>query len=162
MTAARGEPRLIEADTRASNLRVAVVATRYNSPIVERLRQGAVDALIERGASPADLTVVLVPGAFELPLAVRKAAASGRYDAVIALGTVVRGETPHFDYVAGECAAGIARVMMETGVPVGFGVLTVDTLEQAVERAGGRVGNKGAEAALAAIEMAALLQLLEK
>ena len=162
MTAARGEPRLIEAEARASNLRVAVVATRYNSPIVERLRQGAVGALIERGASPADLTVVLVPGAFELPLAVRKAAASGRYDAVIALGTVVRGETPHFDYVAGECAAGIARVMMETGVPVGFGVLTVDTLEQAVERAGGRVGNKGAEAALAAIEMAALLQLLEK
>ena len=162
MTAARGEPRLIEADTRASNLRVAVVATRYNSPIVERLRQGAVDTLIERGASPADLTVVLVPGAFELPLAVRKAAASGCYDAVIALGTVVRGETPHFDYVAGECAAGIARVMMETGVPVGFGVLTVDTLEQAVERAGGSVGNKGAEAALAAIEMAALLQRLEE
>ena len=162
MTSTPAESRLIEGDARASNLRVAVVATRYNAPIVDRLRQGAVDALMERGARPADLTLVLVPGAFELPLAVRKAAETGRFDAVVAVGAVVRGETPHFDYVAGECAAGIARAMTETGIPIGFGVLTVDTLEQAVERAGGSVGNKGAEAALAAIEMAALLQRLEE
>ena len=156
------ELRIIEGEASAHALRVAVVATRYNEPIVERLRKGAVDALLERGARPADLTLVLVPGAFELPLAVRKMATSGRHDAIVALGAVVRGDTPHFDYVAGECAAGIARVMAETGVPVGFGVLTVDTLEQAIDRAGGKVGNKGAEAALAAIEMARLLQRLEE
>ena len=162
MTAVPGAPRLIEGEARAERLRIAVVATRYNAPIVDRLRQGAVDALVERGASAADVAVILVPGAFELPLAVRQAARSGRYDAIVALGTVVRGETAHFDYVAGECAAGIARVMTDTGVPVGFGVLTVDTFEQAIERSGGTVGNKGAEAALAAIEMAALIQRLEE
>ena len=156
------EPRLIEGEASARKLRVALVATRYNEPIVELLRTGAVDALIERGARAADLTIVRVPGAFELPLAVRKVADRGRHDAIIALGAVVRGDTPHFDYVAGECAAGLARVMADTGVPVGFGVLTVDTLEQAIERAGGTLGNKGAEAALAAIEMAQLLLRLEE
>jgi 6,7-dimethyl-8-ribityllumazine synthase len=155
-------PAVIEGNADAHGLRVAIVATRYNEPIVERLRSGAVAALTEHGARSADLAVVLVPGAYELPLAARKLAASGRYDAVVALGAVVRGDTPHFDYVAGECAAGITRAMADTGVPIGFGVLTVDTLEQAVERAGGRVGNKGAEAALAAIEMAQLLQRLEE
>jgi len=147
---------------RHAPLRVALVATRYNEPIVERLRTGAIDALIEHGARAADLTLVRVPGAFELPLAVRKVADRGRHDAIVALGAVVRGDTPHFDYVAGECAAGLARVMADTGVPVGFGVLTVDTLEQAIERAGGTLGNKGAEAALAAIEMAQLLLRIEE
>lgn len=156
------EPTLIEGEARADSLRVAIVATRYNSPIVDRLRQGAIDALLERGARAADLAVILVPGAFELPLAVRKAADSGRYDAIVALATVVRGETPHFDFVAGECAAGISRAMSDTGVPVGFGVLTVESFEQAIERSGGNVGNKGAEAALAAIEMAALIRRLEE
>jgi 6,7-dimethyl-8-ribityllumazine synthase len=156
------EPRVIEGEASARKLRVAVVATRYNEPIVERLRAGAVDALIERGVRQSDLTLVRVPGAFELPLAVRRVADRGRYDAIVALGAVVRGDTPHFDYVAGECAAGISRVMADTGVPVGFGVLTVDTLEQAIDRAGGKLGNKGAEAALAAIEMAQLLQRLEE
>jgi len=156
------EPRVIEGEASARKLRVAVVATRYNEPIVERLRAGAVDALIERGVRQSDVTLVRVPGAFELPLAVRRVADRGRYDAIVALGAVVRGDTPHFDYVAGECAAGISRVMADTGVPVGFGVLTVDTLEQAIDRAGGKLGNKGAEAALAAIEMAQLLQRLEE
>jgi len=156
------EPRVIEGEASARKLRVAVVATRYNEPIVERLRAGAVDALIERGVRQADLTLVRVPGAFELPLAVRRVADRGRHDAIVALGAVVRGDTPHFDYVAGECAAGISRVMADTGVPVGFGVLTVDTLEQAIDRAGGKLGNKGAEAALAAIVMAQLLQRLEE
>jgi 6,7-dimethyl-8-ribityllumazine synthase len=156
------EPRVSEGEASARKLRVAVVATRYNEPIVERLRAGAVDALIERGVRQSDLTLVRVPGAFELPLAVRRVADRGRYDAIVALGAVVRGDTPHFDYVAGECAAGISRVMADTGVPVGFGVLTVDTLEQAIDRAGGKLGNKGAEAALAAIEMAQLLQRLEE
>jgi 6,7-dimethyl-8-ribityllumazine synthase len=156
------ESRVIEGQASAHKLRIALVATRYNEPIVERLRAGAMDALMDHGARASDVTTVLVPGAFELPLAVRRVAAGGRYDAIVALGTVVRGDTPHFDYVAGECAAGIARVMSETGIPVGFGVLTVDTLEQAIERAGGRLGNKGAEAALAAIEMARLIQRLEE
>jgi len=156
------ESKLIEGEADARKLRVALVATRYNEPIVERLRTGAIDALIEHGARAADLTLVRVPGAFELPLAVRKVADRGRHDAIVALGAVVRGDTPHFDYVAGECAAGLARVMADTGVPVGFGVLTVDTLEQAIERAGGTLGNKGAEAALAAIEMAQLLLRIEE
>jgi 6,7-dimethyl-8-ribityllumazine synthase len=156
------EPRLIEGEADARKLRVALVATRYNEPIVERLRTGALEALLEHGARAADLTIVRVPGAFELPLAVRRVADRGRHDAIIALGAVVRGDTPHFDYVAGECAAGLARVMADTGVPVGFGVLTVDTFEQAIERAGGTLGNKGAEAALAAIEMAQLLLRLEE
>jgi 6,7-dimethyl-8-ribityllumazine synthase len=152
----------IEGEASAQGLRIALVAARFNATIVDRLREGAVEALVQRGAQTADLTVVQVPGAFELPLAVRKVAMLGRHDAIVALGAVVRGDTPHFDYVAGECAAGIARVMADTGVPVGFGVLTVDTPEQAAERAGGRHGNKGAEAALAAIEMATLLRTLEE
>jgi 6,7-dimethyl-8-ribityllumazine synthase len=155
------DPRLIEGGTSASDRKIAIVATRYNEPIVERLRKGAIDALIEQGADPARLTVALVPGAFELPLAARKLADSGRYDAIVALGAVVRGDTPHFEYVAGQCAAGLAQVMAQTGVPVGFGVLTVETFEQALERSGGHVGNKGAEAALAAVEMANLLLRLE-
>lgn len=152
---------VIAGEESARGLRVAVVATRYNEPVLERLRAGALEALQSHGARPEDIDVVLVPGAFELPLAVRAVAKRGRYDAIVALGCVVRGETPHFDYVAGECAAGITRVMLDTGVPVGFGVLTVENFEQAIERSGGSVGNKGAEAALAAVEMATLLARLE-
>ena len=151
----------IEGEASARGMRVALVAARFNATIVDRLRAGAVEALVQRGARAADVTTVFVPGAFEIPLAVRKLAMLGRHDAIVALGAVVRGDTPHFDYVAGECAAGIARVMVDTGVPVGFGVLTVDTAAQADDRAGGRLGNKGAEAALAAIEMASLLRNLE-
>jgi 6,7-dimethyl-8-ribityllumazine synthase len=151
----------IEGEASAHGMRIALVAARFNATIVDRLRAGAVDALVQRGARASDLTTVFVPGAFEIPLAVRKVAMLGRHDAIVALGAVVRGDTPHFDYVAGECAAGIARVMTDTGVPVGFGVLTVDTPEQADDRAGGRLGNKGAEAALAAVEMASLLRSLE-
>ena len=151
----------IEGEASAHGMRVALIAARFNATIVDRLRAGAVEALVQRGAQATDVTTVFVPGAFEIPLAVRKLAILGRHDAIVALGAVVRGDTPHFDYVAGECAAGIARVMADTGVPVGFGVLTVDTPEQAGDRAGGRLGNKGAEAALAAIEMASLLRSLE-
>jgi 6,7-dimethyl-8-ribityllumazine synthase len=146
----------------ASRARVAIVAARFNAGLVDQLIEGATRAFLAHGGAADSLLVTRVPGAFELPLAALKFAASGEYQAVIALGCVIRGDTPHFDYVAGECAAGISRVMADTGVPVGFGVLTVDTLEQAIDRAGGKLGNKGAEAALAAIEMAQLLQRLEE
>ena len=128
--------------------------------VVERLVQGAVDALVAHGADPASLELVRVPGAFDLPPVARRIALSGRCDAIVALGAVIRGETPHFDYVAGECAAGLARVASETGVPVAFGVLTTEDEEQAMARAGGPEGNKGADAALAAIELASLLRKL--
>lgn len=144
----------------ASGLRVGVVAARFNEPIVRRLVDGAVDALVRHGALPDDLHVAWVPGSFELPVAVRRLAASGRYDAVVALGCVVRGATPHFDYIAAEVASGCAAVARDLDLPVGFGVLTTDTWDQAVQRAGGKMGNKGAEAAAAAIETANLLKEL--
>lgn len=143
---------------RARGLRVGIVAGRFNDFIVEPLVEGAVALLGGQGAAAKDVRVWRVPGAFELPLAAQKLAVSGRFDAVIALGAVIRGDTPHFDYVAGECAAGLSRVALDTGVPVIFGVLTTDTERQARDRAGGRLGNKGAEAALTAIDMVHLLR----
>ncbi|MDE1923888.1 MAG: 6,7-dimethyl-8-ribityllumazine synthase [Gammaproteobacteria bacterium] len=152
--------RIIEGDLAAAGLRIACVAARFNDFVVEPLLRGALDALGRHGVAPERIQVVRVPGAFELPLVARKLALSGGYDAVIALGAVIRGDTPHFDYVAGECAAGLARVAADSGVPVAFGVLTTDTVEQATDRAGGKDGNKGADAALTAIEMATLLRKL--
>jgi 6,7-dimethyl-8-ribityllumazine synthase len=153
--------RTISADLLARDLRFAVAATRFNEFVVDSLVRGAIDGLLRHGASEKQIDLVRVPGAYELPLIVRRLAQSKRYDAVIALGAVIRGGTPHFDYVAGECAAGLARVMQETGVPVAFGVLTTDTIEQAIERAGTKAGNKGLDAALSALEMANLLRKLD-
>jgi 6,7-dimethyl-8-ribityllumazine synthase len=129
--------------------------------VVEPLIRGAIDALKRHGATDKQIEIVRVPGAFDIPLIARKMALSRRYDALLALGAVVRGQTPHFDYVAGECASGLARIALESGLPIAFGVLTTDTMEQAVDRAGGKAGNKGADAALAAIEMANLLRRLD-
>jgi 6,7-dimethyl-8-ribityllumazine synthase len=142
----------------ASGLRIGIVAARFNEAIVERLVAGATDTLLRHGALAGDLELAWVPGAFELPVVLERLAASGRVDALVALGCVVRGSTPHFDFVAGECASGSAEVARRHGVPVAFGVLTTDTWEQAVERAGGKLGNKGADAALAAVETARVLQ----
>ena len=152
--------RSIEGDLRVQGSRFALVAARFNAFIVEALLAGAVDTLKRHGAQEQDLVIVRVPGAFEMPPVVRRLAEAGRYDAVLALGAVIRGATPHFDYVAGECAKGLASVALQTGIPVAFGVLTVDTIEQAIERAGTKAGNKGSEAALSAIEMIDLLRKL--
>ena len=141
--------------------RFCLVAARFNSFIVDALTAGAVDALDRHGAQREDIHIVKVPGAYELPLAVQKAAATGRYDAIIALGAVIRGSTPHFDYVAGECVKGISTLSLKHEIPVAFGVLTVDTIEQAIERAGTKAGNKGAEAALTAIEMINVLREID-
>jgi 6,7-dimethyl-8-ribityllumazine synthase len=145
----------------AAGMRFCIVASRFNGFIVDQLEAGAVDALVRHGAAKEDIHVAKTPGAYELPLAVQMAAASKRYDAIIAFGAVIRGSTPHFDYVAGECVKGISNVSLNSGIPVGFGVLTVDTIEQAIERAGTKAGNKGAEAALSAVEMVNLLRGLE-
>jgi 6,7-dimethyl-8-ribityllumazine synthase len=142
----------------ASGLRVGIVAARFNEAVVERLVDGAVDTLLRHGALANDVAVAWVPGAFELPVVLRRMAQTGRFDALVSLGCVVRGATPHFDYVAGECASGSSAVARETGLPVAFGVLTVDTWERAVERAGGKLGNKGGEAALAAVETARVIE----
>jgi len=141
-----------------SGTRFGIVVARFNSFIVESLLSGAIDTLMRHGASEADVDVIRVPGAFELPLALKKLAATRRYDGIIALGAVIRGGTPHFEYVAGECVKGMATVMMQEEIPVAFGVLTVDTIEQAIERAGTKAGNKGAEATLSVIEMVNLLR----
>jgi 6,7-dimethyl-8-ribityllumazine synthase len=154
--------RTIEGALTAQGLRVAIIASRFNDFIGERLVAGALDALIRSGASGDAIDLVRVPGAFEIPLAVREVARSGRYDAVVCVGCVIRGATPHFDYVAGEMAAGIAAVARETGVPIGFGVLTTETVDQAIERAGSKAGNKGFEAAMAAVEMANLVRSLRR
>lgn len=143
------------------NARFCLVASRFNSFIVDALTSGAIDALIRHGAQRDDIHLIKVPGAYELPLAVQKAAATGRYDAIIALGAVIRGATPHFDYVAGECVKGISSLSLKHEIPVAFGVLTVDTIEQAIERAGTKAGNKGAEAALSAVEMINLLREID-
>jgi 6,7-dimethyl-8-ribityllumazine synthase len=153
-------PRPLEGEVSARGLRVAIAAARFNDFIVASLLKGATSAWLERGGSPDDLAVVRVPGAFELPLAAKKLGASGRYHAVVALGCVIRGDTPHFEYVAGECARGLQQASLETGVPVAFGVLTVETVDQALERAATGAGNKGAEAMDTALEMASLLGLL--
>ena len=147
----------IEGDFSASDGRFALVVGRWNSFVVEHLKAGAIDCLRRHGVSDEHITIIYAPGAFEIPLACRKAAGSGNFDAVIALGAVIRGGTPHFEYVAGECVKGIAQVSSETGLPVAFGVLTVDTIEQAIERSGTKAGNKGEEAALSALEMVSLL-----
>ena len=148
------------AEVSARGYRVAIVASRFNDDIVARLLKGATAAWVARGGAPADLATFRVPGAFELPLAARKLAASGRYDAVVALGCVIRGDTPHFEYVAGECARGLQQASLDTGVPVAFGVLTVETVDQALERAATNAGNKGGEAMETALEMASLLERL--
>jgi len=153
-------PRVLEGETAARGRKVAVVAARFNDFIVASLLKGATAAWLEHGGPAEDLTVARVPGAFELPVAARRLALSGRYDAVVALGCVIRGDTPHFDYVAGECARGLQLASLETGVPVIFGVLTVETVEQALERAATGVGNKGGEAMAAALEMASLMARL--
>ena len=153
--------RTVEGDHLARDLRFAIVASRFNEFIVESLIRAAIETLPRHGASEKQIELVRVPGAFEMPLTVKKLLAARRHDAVIALGAVIRGATPHFQYVAGECASGLSRVALETGVPIAFGVLTTDTIEQAVERAGAKSGNKGAEAAVTAIEMANLLRRLE-
>lgn len=141
--------------------RFCLVASRFNSFIVDQLEAGAIDALVRHGANKDDIHLVRAPGAFELPMVVQRVAASKKYDAIIALGAVIRGGTPHFEYVAGECVKGIAHVALQYDIPVSFGVLTVDTIEQAIERAGTKAGNKGAEAALSAIEMVSLFKSLE-
>ena len=153
--------RTIEGDLSARDLRIGIVAARFNEFIVESLLRGAIDTLLRHGASEKDITLVRVPGAWEMPWAVKKMAAGRRYDAIIALGTVIRGATPHFDYVAGECTKGIAQAGLAGDIPVAFGVLTTDTIEQALERAGTKAGNKGADAAMSAIEMARLWPRLE-
>jgi 6,7-dimethyl-8-ribityllumazine synthase len=144
----------------ASGRSVAIVAARFNDLIVASLLKGARERWIERGGASEELLVVRVPGAFELPVVARRLAGSGRYDAIVALGCVIRGDTPHFEYVAGECARGLQLVSLETGVPVIFGVLTVETLEQALERAAVSAANKGGESMEGALEMAALMERL--
>lgn len=151
---------IIEGALRADGLRLAVIASRWNDLIVSRLIGGAQDALRRLGANENDLTLVRVPGSFEIPLAAKKLATSGRYDAIICVGAVIRGETPHFDYVAAEVTKGMASASMETGVPIAYGIITADTVEQAINRAGVKAGNKGFEAAMAAVEMANLLKEL--
>ena len=153
--------RTINGDLIARDLRFAIVASRFNDLVVDSLIRGAVDALLRHGANEKQVEIIRVPGAFDLPFVVRRVATSKRYDAVVALGAVIRGATPHFDYVSGQCAAGLARVSEETGVPVAFGVLTTDTIEQALERAGTKAGNKGADAAVVALELANLLRRMD-
>jgi 6,7-dimethyl-8-ribityllumazine synthase len=153
--------KIFEGDFSARGLRFGIVAARFNDFIVDRLVDAAVSTLLKHGVAAGDIEVVRVPGAFETPLAIKKLATSRRFQALIALGCVIRGATPHFDYVAGEASRGIGHVSLSEEIPVGFGILTVDTIEQAIERAGTKAGNKGADAALAAIQMATVLRQLE-
>jgi 6,7-dimethyl-8-ribityllumazine synthase len=152
----------IEGDFNARGLRFGIVASRFNDFIVDRLLAAAIDTLNKHGVASSDIEVVRVPGAFETPLAIKRMATSRRYNALIALGCVIRGATPHFDYVAGEVSRGVAQLSLAHEIPIGFGILTVDTIEQAVERAGTKGGNKGADAALAAIQMATALRQMEQ
>jgi 6,7-dimethyl-8-ribityllumazine synthase len=154
--------RVYEGSIDGTGRRVAIAASRFNQLVTDPLVAGAVSELRRHGVAEADVDLAWVPGAFELPLAAERLAATGRYAAVVAIGAVVRGSTPHFDHVAGQAAAGLAAVTRSTGVPVAFGVLTCDTMEQALDRAGGKAGNKGAEAALTALEMAGLLEAIDK
>lgn len=153
-------PRKIEGRLVVQGQRFALVCGRFNEFVTSKLAEGAVDALVRHGCRDEDITVVWVPGAFEIPGAAKKAAASGRFDAVVCLGCVIRGQTPHFDYIASEVTKGVAQVGMESGLPVTFGVITANTLEQAIERAGSKAGNKGVDAALGAIEMCNLYKSL--
>jgi len=150
-----------EGNFSAEGGKFCIIASRFNSFIVEQLEAGAIDTLVRHGANKADIHLVKAPGAFELPLVAQRVAASKKYHAIIAIGAVIRGGTPHFEYVAGECVKGIAGVSLQYDVPISFGVLTVDTIEQAIERAGTKAGNKGAEAALSAIEMVSLFKRLD-
>jgi 6,7-dimethyl-8-ribityllumazine synthase len=147
----------IEGDFTPGEGRFALIVSRFNAFVVESLVAGALDALRRHGVPDARITIIRTPGAWELPLVAQKAARSGNYDAIVALGAVIRGGTPHFEHVAGECTKGLAAASMDSGIPVAFGVLTVDSIEQAIERAGTKAGNKGAEAALSALEMVSLL-----
>jgi len=149
--------RVIEGDLQGQGVKVSIVVSRFNGFITDRLLEGALDALRRHGVEEKGITVVRVPGSFEIPLGVRRAAGQ-KVDAVIALGALIRGGTPHFDYLSAEVTKGVAQVMLETGIPVSFGVLTTDTVEQAIERAGAKAGNKGAEAAQSALEMVSLLR----
>ena len=145
---------VIEGNIRATGKKFAIVVARFNSFVVESLLEGALDTLERHGeVNPDDVTVIRVPGAYEMPLAAKKVAEQGKYDAIIALGAVIRGGTPHFDFVAGECNKGLAQVSLDAGIPVAFGVITTDSIEQAIERSGTKAGNKGSEAALSALEM---------
>jgi 6,7-dimethyl-8-ribityllumazine synthase len=151
----------IEGNFSTTRMHFALVAARFNSFIVEQLINGAIDTLRRQGVVDADIELIYAPGAFELPLVCKRVAAKGQYDAVIALGAVIRGGTPHFDYVAGSCSRGLAEVALHSGIPVTFGVLTVDSIEQAIERAGTKAGNKGSDAAMTAIEMVNLLRNID-
>jgi 6,7-dimethyl-8-ribityllumazine synthase len=154
-------PRIIEGDLSAKGLKFGIVVSRFNDFITSRLLGGALDALQRSGASDADITVARVPGAREVPVVAKHMAESGRYDAVICLGAVIRGSTPHFEYVASESSKGVAQIALETGLPIIYGILTTDTIEQAVERAGTKAGNRGYDAAIAAVEMANLLKRMK-
>lgn len=145
----------------APGAKFALVVGRFNSFIVESLKEGAIDTLVRHGIKKEDITVIYAPGAFEIPVVVKKVAEQNQYDAIVALGAVIRGGTPHFEYVAGECVKGLGQLALQFGIPVSFGVLTVDTIEQAIERAGTKAGNKGGEAALSALETVAVLRNLE-
>lgn len=153
-------PRYFEGKLDAKGQKIGIIVSRFNSFISERLLEGAVDALVRHGANEQDIHIARVPGAFEIPLAAKKMAGSGAYDGIIALGAVIRGSTPHFDYVSSEVTKGVAAVSLESGIPVAFGVLTTDSIEQAVERAGTKAGNKGFEAAVTVIETVNLLKAL--
>ena len=154
--------RTLEGGLDGAGRRVAIAASRFNRLVTEQLVAGAVEALRRHGVAEADIDLAWAPGSFELPLVAARLAASGRYAGVVAIGAVVRGDTPHFDHVAGQAASGLAAVARGASVPVAFGVLTTDTMEQALDRAGGKAGNKGAEAALTALEMAGLLEAIDK
>ena len=155
-------PKLIEAGLSARGKTFALIASRFNDFITDKLLSGAVDALVRNGAADKDIHIVKVPGAFEIPLLAKKMAEKGAYNAVICLGAVIRGSTPHFDYVCAEVSKGIAQVSLESSVPVIFGIITTDTIEQAIERAGTKAGNKGWNAAIAAIEMANLMETVDR
>jgi 6,7-dimethyl-8-ribityllumazine synthase len=149
---------IIEGKLSAEGLKFGIVVGRFNSFITERLLEGAIDCILRHGGSKENIEIVKVPGSFEIPLTAKKLAKSGKYDAVICLGAVIRGSTPHFDYVANEVTKGIAQVSLETEIPISYGILTTDTIEQAIERAGTKMGNKGFDAAMVAIEMANILK----
>jgi 6,7-dimethyl-8-ribityllumazine synthase len=153
-------PNIIEANLTAQGKKFAIITSRFNDFITDKLTSGAVDALVRSGAEDGGIDIIKVPGAFEIPMVATKAAGTGKYNAVICLGAVIRGSTPHFDYVSAEVSKGVAQAGLSTGVPVIFGVLTTDTIEQAIERAGTKAGNKGWSAAISAIEMANLMDVL--
>lgn len=150
--------RIVEGKLNAQGLKFGIIVSRFNEFITSKLLEGALDALLRHGAKESDIQIIRVPGSFEIPLVAKKMAQSGKFNALICLGTLIRGATPHFDYIAAEVSKGIALVSLETGIPVSFGVITTDTIEQAIERAGSKSGNKGWDAAMVAIEMARVVE----